>query len=256
MRRHRIWLVGLWMLVVIGLILTHQLGQPTLFGQSQAVQSGAAIAQTSPPETTSTPIPAVSPTTSPTTSPTVDPTASSPTPSPTPTLPPASIAPPPPLPLPAVTPLPLSGVYQDAENRFKVGILKGYSLSPLAGSVLVEAPDGSLSYTVVLQPQALVNATLDSFRTSDSLTQSAQTFFQRGEGFKPGFAQSIAPSGIQIEWTGTLTIAGKTQPIGGVILARAAGQDALLLLIAATETGKAQLPNAIVALANSFEVLY
>jgi hypothetical protein len=147
-------------------------------------------------------------------------------------------------------------VYQDAANRFKVGILKGYNLSPLAGSVLIEAPDGSLSYTVVPQPQALAKVALDPQSVSDSLTQVAQTLFQRGEGFKPGFAQSFAPSGIQIEWTGSLTIAGKTQPISGVILARPAGQDALLLLLAATETGKAQLPNAIVALANSFEVLY
>jgi hypothetical protein len=249
--------MGLWMLVTIGLILTHQLGQPNMIGQSQATQLGAAIAQVPPPEFPSNPIPSVSPTSSPIIDPEApSPTPLVPTPSATPTLPPASIAPPPPLPLPAVTPLPLSGMYQDAGNRFKVGILKGYNLTSLASSVLVEAPDGSLSYTVALQPQALVNATLDSFRASDSLTQSAQTFFQRGEGFKPGFAQPIAPSGIQLEWTGALTIAGKTQPISGVILARAAGQDALLLLIAATETGKAQLPNAIVALANSFEVLY
>jgi hypothetical protein len=172
-----------------------------------------------------------------------------PTPNATPTVLPAP-------PQPTATPLPLSSNYQDPGGRFKVGILQGYQVSPLAGSVLVEAPDGSLSYTIVVQPQAFTTLVgNDAVLVNATLEQIARTVFQRGEGFQAGVAQPAAPEGIQMEWTGTLTIAGNPQPIGGVVLARRAGNDALLLLIAATQSGSAQVPGAIVALTNSLQAL-
>lgn len=192
------------------------------------------------------------------------PTLAQSSPSPTPTDPPASapatLPPPPPVPTapPASTapPLPIEGYYQDTAGRFKVGILKGYKVSPLAGSVLVESPDGNLAYSVVAQSQPTGNPIgLVPGSNSDSLARVATTVFQRGEGFQPGPPAPEAGGGVVINWTGTLTIGGNSQPVGGVILVRPDPKTILLLLVTATQAGAGQVPGAVSALASSLQSL-
>lgn len=167
-----------------------------------------------------------------------------------------------PLPLPApanevpnVTPLPVANTYIDANARFRVGIVQGYRVSPLAGSVLLEAPDGTLAYTVVVQPlqrAAFDHQPLDNF----ALAQVAQAAFARGEGFtSTAIPVDLPTGGVQVNWSGTLTIAGQTQPVQGVILARQTGNEVLLLLIAGAQAGIAQVPNAVAALVDTFQPL-
>ncbi|MGV0026103.1 hypothetical protein [Phormidesmis priestleyi] len=185
--------------------------------------------------------------------PTVSPTAPVPTVPSLPTSP--LVAPSPIAPSPASTapPLPVTGEYKDPEGRFKIGILQNYKVSPLAGSVLIESPDGSLAYTVLVRSQgelALQNGTATF--VNDALAKIAQTAFQQGEGFQSGQWQAI-PGGIKLDWTGSLTIAGKSQPIGGTILVRQLPTDVAMILIAATQSAAGQVPSAISALVISLE---
>ena len=46
----------------------------------------------------------------------------------------------------------VSGTFQDAGNRFEIGILDGYEVSSVGSTPLFQAPDGSLAYTVVVSP--------------------------------------------------------------------------------------------------------
>jgi hypothetical protein len=151
----------------------------------------------------------------------------------------------------------LGGTFTDPAGRFKVGILKDFKVSPLSGSVLIEAPDGNLAYTVVPQLQPLGNpiGLIAAYDNSESLAKIATTVFQRGEGFQPAPARSEAGGGAVMDWTGALTIGGSSQPVQGVILVRPTTQNILLLLIAATEASEAQVPSALAALANSLEPL-
>lgn len=184
-------------------------------------------------------IPTASP--SPTASPKAAPTAKPPV---------IPIAPAPALPAAPTAPaLPVSGDYKDPNNRFVVGILQGYKVSPLAGTVLIEAPDGNLAYSVLAQPQAQLGVT-GSVIPNEALVTAAQNAFRQGEGFQTGEVRSI-PGGVQIDWTGNLTIAGQTQPVGGVILARQASNSVLLVLIAATNAGGDRVLGAASAISNS-----
>jgi hypothetical protein len=149
----------------------------------------------------------------------------------------------------------VSGEYKDPEGRFKVAILQNFTVSPLAGSVLMESRDGSLAYTVLVRSQgqlALQNGT-GTF-VNDALAKIAQTAFQQGEGFQPGQWQPI-PGGIKIDWTGSLTIGGKSQPVGGTILVRQLPTDVAMILIAATQTAAGQVPGAVSALVDSLQPL-
>jgi len=195
--------------------------------------------------------------------------AQSPSPSPTPLVSPA----PPPLPqvpvdastrpqppaMPASTaaPLPTQGVYQDPSGRFRVGLLQGYRVSPLAGTVLIEAMDGSLAYTVVAQaqPTSAPIGVRSDYSETETLAKIATTVFHRGEGFQPGPPRSEAGGGIVMDWTGSLTIGGQSQPVSGVVLVRPSNQSILLMLLAATQRGTAQLPGATAALASSLKAL-
>lgn len=186
------------------------------------------------------PIPTASPSPSPRTSPTASPAASPIPIAPTvPTLPAAPTAP----------TLPVSGDYKDPNGRFIVSILQGYKVSPLAGTVLIESPDGNLAYSVLAQPQAQLGVA-GSVIPNEALVTAAQNAFRQGEGFQTGEVRSI-PGGVQIDWTGNLTIAGATQPVGGVILARQANDSILLVLIAATQAGGDRVLGAATTISNS-----
>lgn len=190
------------------------------------------------------PIPTTSP--SPTVTPTAQPSVPaipvSPTsPSLQPSLPAASTAP----------PLPINGTYRDPNGRYQIGILQDYKVSPIAGAVLIEAGDGNLAYTVLTQPQAQLGVAAGAI-PNDALVRAAQNAFRQGEGFQTGEVRSI-PGGVQIDWTGTLTIAGRTQPVGGVILSRQVKDSVLLVLIAATEAGGDRVLGATSALLNSLQ---
>jgi hypothetical protein len=137
-------------------------------------------------------------------------------------------------------------------------VLQGYKVSPLAGSVLIESPDGRLGYTVVAQAQPLnepIGIRFQSENELDLLSKAAIAVFQRGEGFQPGPPRPEAGGGIVMDWTGTLTIGGQAQPIGGVILVRPNIRSILMTLIAATQAGANQVPGATAAIANSLEAL-
>jgi hypothetical protein len=151
--------------------------------------------------------------------------------------------------------LPLGGEYRDPAGRFKIGILKDYKVSPLAGSVLIESPDGHLAYSVLTQTQPLNAAGGTASSDSESLVRIATTLLQRGEGFQPGSPQLEAGGGITLNWTGTLTIGGNAQPVGGTILVRPSPRQILLLLITATQTGGERVPGAVAALSNSLQAL-
>lgn len=189
------------------------------------------------------PIPttAPSPTTTPTARPSVPPIPVSP--SLQPSLPAASTAP----------PLPIKGTYRDPNGRFQIGILQDYKVSPIAGAVLIEASDGNLAYTVLAQPQAQLGVA-GGIIPNDALVRAAQNAFRQGEGFQTGDVRSIG-GGVQIDWTGSLTIAGRTQPVGGVILSRQVKDSVLLVLIAATEAGGDRVLGAASALLNSLQAL-
>jgi hypothetical protein len=156
-------------------------------------------------------------------------------------------------PAPVASPLPINGTYKDPNGRFQVGILRNFSVSPLAGSVLIEARDGNLAYTVLALPQSQLGVSGGAI-DNDALVKVAQTAFKQGEGFETGEARTI-PGGLQIDWVGNLTIAGNTQNVGGVILARPLKDNVALVLIAATEAGGDQVLGAASALGNSLQAL-
>lgn len=167
---------------------------------------------------------------------------------------PISTASPPPLPAaPTAPPLAVNGEYKDPNGRFKVGVLQDFNISPLAGAALFEARDGNLAYTVLALPQAQLGV-VEGVIPNEALVKIAQNAFKQGEGFATGEARSIT-GGLQIDWVGNLTIAGKTQNVGGVILARPAKENVLLALIAATEDGGDRVLGAATALANSLQAL-
>ncbi|MBF2026650.1 MAG: hypothetical protein IGS48_07775 [Oscillatoriales cyanobacterium C42_A2020_001] len=232
MKRNRllIWSLGILSLIAIALIHT----SPTHLSPAIAQTPKPTPASPSPSPAPSTPAPAPFP-----------PVPVTPSALPTPPAPPASDAP----------PSTLGGTYQDPARCFKVGILENYKVSPLAGSVLIEAPDGNLAYTVVPQSQPLGNPVglIAGYDNSESLAKIATTVVQRGEGFQPAPARSEAGGGAVMDWTGSLTIGGNAQPMRGVILVRPSSQTILLLLIAATEAGQDRIPGALSALANSLE---
>lgn len=257
--RRRSWQLGLALITALSLMLLgHGNGfdplPPIAAVQAQSPPTAPAPASPTPPAPitlpSATPAPAPSPPAG--ASPPSPPTVPLPTPTglPTPALPPA-------LP-PATTaqPLPLTAnPYTDPAGLFRVGVLQGYTANPLAGAVLVEAPDGSLAYTVVPQTQPNAASGLPSGFNTEALTQAAIAVFQRGEGFQAGAAQPEAGGGIVLDWTGSLTISGRTQPVSGKVLVRPTPRAILLLLIAATEAGKDRVSGALASLANTLQPL-
>jgi hypothetical protein len=205
---------------------------------------GPSINPTATPTVNPTATPTVNPTATPTAMPTVAPSVL-PLPGGIPNVPLA----PPPAPLPAADPLPTAGEFTDAANRFRVAILQDYRVSPIGDAVLVESPKGALAYTALAQPATA------GFVTPDTLAEMAKNAFQRGEGFQTGGTQAIPGGGVQLDWSGNLTIGGMTQPVNGVIIAKPAGTQVLMLLIAATAAGADQVPNAAAALIDSLQAV-
>jgi hypothetical protein len=207
---------------------------------------GSATTYTPPTPTPSPSIGApINPTATPT--PTVSPTAL-PTPAVLPLpggMPNVPLAPPP-LALPAADPLPTAGEFADPAGRFRVAILQDFRVSPIGDAVLIEQKNGALAYTALAQPAG------SGFPTPESLAAMAKNVFQRGEGFQAGSEQAI-PGGVKLDWSGSLTIGGNPQPVNGIIIAKPAGTQVLMLLIAATEAGAEKVPNAAAALIDSLQ---
>ncbi|WP_421654937.1 hypothetical protein [Leptothermofonsia sp. ETS-13] len=188
MKTRQYGLIILGIVVVVAIAANPILSPSPSFSQSPPAPSPSPL----PP---SSPSPPPSPLPSPTSPPQIPPTLTPPP------IPPASTAP----------PLPLNGDYRDPAGRFKVGILAGYKVSPVAGSVLVKSPDGHLAYTVTAQSQPDGNPLgLNPELDSESLARVATTVFQRGEGFQPGPTLLKAGGGIVINWTGSLTVGGRS----------------------------------------------
>lgn len=240
MKRH--WLIGCFAVAVFLFTAISSMAQTPSPSPTGALGVPVAPIPVDPSLPANRPaIPTASPSPSPTASPKASPTATPPV---------VPIAPVPSLPAaPIASPLPTSGDYKDPNNRFMVGILRGYKVSPLAGTVLIEAPDGNLAYSVLAQPQSQLGVT-GGVIPNEALVTTAQNAFRQGEGFQTGEVRSI-PGGVQIDWTGNLTIAGQTQPVGGVILAKQANNSVLLVLIAATNAGGDRVLGAASAISNS-----
>jgi hypothetical protein len=240
--------VGMAIAAVIFAVLTAQ-----VFAQSPAPPAAVEVAPLPGSATTLPPSPTPSPTVSITPVPGVSPSPTvSPIPSPTPPAVPVPLAIPSPAPLappaPAAPPLPTAGEYKDGSGQFRVATLKGFAITPMAGTFMAESSDGSLAYTVLSQPLSGTVALSD-----DYLVELARSAFGRGEGFQMGMRQPI-PGGLKLDWTGSLTIGGQTQPMNGAILVKTGGLNrALLLLIAATDAGTDKVPGAIAALSDSLQ---
>ena len=134
---------------------------------------------------------------------------------------------------------PAFATYQDPAGRFEIGILDGYKVSLVNGVLAIESPDGNLAYTVTTQQRATSQALNDN-----ALAQIAIETFQRGEGFQAGAMEPSIPDGIQLPWTGSLTLGRKSQPMSGKILARQSGNQVLMLLISATENAAGPIEDA------------
>ncbi|MDC0839584.1 hypothetical protein POG23_18110 [Limnoraphis robusta] len=178
-----------------------------------------------------------------------------PTPTPTPTpeaTPEATPEPaPPPEPTNSVEALPLSGsAFKDPQGRFEVGIIQDFNVGFAGNFPLFESPDGNLAYTVVARYR-------ESDRTLPELAiaQIAIEIFERGEGFRPGNFETLGTGEVQMPWTGTLKIGARSQPMSGVIFARQAGNQILVLLVSATAAGAPNIEGAVAALSDTLQPL-
>lgn len=235
----RNWLIG---------ILAFVTAIAVSLGLLQGHSSSTAVAQSPAPS----PIPSLSePTPAPSPSAPADPTAPA---SPAPTVAPA------PLPVPAAPtvepefePLPLSGNYEDESGLFQVGILEGFTVNKAGAAPLFEASDGNVAYTVAIAPIDF-NSTPRNL-SNEALVRVTERVFGRGEGFRiQSVGSTTANGGVPMGWIGSLTVGGKTQPMQGSIIARQAGSNVVLLLVAATESGAETLTSVTGTLAESLEI--
>ena len=147
--------------------------------------------------------------------------------------------------------LPLNDApYSDPQGRFEVGILENYNVSAIADAPLIESPDGTIAYTVVVQ-QKISN---EQF-TPEAIAQMAINQFQGGEGFQADSFKVLAAGEILIPWTGRVTIGRKAQPISGSILVRQNSERIVMLLLSGTDAAGDNLQNAIATLSNSLKFL-
>lgn len=153
---------------------------------------------------------------------------------------------------PFLTPLPpLSDQpYKDPQGQFEVGILENYNVSAIDENPLIESADGTMAYTVVVQPKI----TNEQF-SNEALAQIAMNQFQRGEGFQPETLQVLGNGEILIPWTGTVTVGRTSQPISGSIVVKQNPDRILILLVSATENASQDISAAIATLADSLKFL-
>ena len=143
-----------------------------------------------------------------------------------------------------------SGVYEDPQGTFQIGILEGTTNTTAGGSPLFTVTDGSLSYSVVQLP-------LDSEAPLPDVTlvTLANQALNNGEGFQTQTFTTV-PQGLQINWTGRLSQGSRPpQPVSGSLLANQQGATVYLLVVAALEDAAAQVPQTLVTLAESWEFL-
>lgn len=143
----------------------------------------------------------------------------------------------------------LSGIYEDPQGSFQIGLLEGATTTTAGGSPLFTLPDGSLSYSVVQLPLES-EAPLPEV----ALVALANQALNNGEGFQTQTFTAV-PQGLQIDWTGRLSQRGAPQPVSGGILASQQGATVYLLVVAALEDAVAQVPQTLVTLADSLEFL-
>lgn len=143
-----------------------------------------------------------------------------------------------------------SGIYEDPQGTFQIGILDGTTTTTAGGSPLFTLPDGSLAYSIVQLP-------LDSETPLPDVTlvALANQALNNGEGFQTQTFTSV-PQGLQIDWSGRLSQGNRPpQPVSGSILANQRGATVYLLVVAALEEATAQVPQTVVTLAESLEFL-
>ena len=121
-------------------------------------------------------------------------------------------------------------LYQDPAQRFQIGILEGYQVTPVGDSFVIESPDGNLAYTVVVRSRAS-----DFPLTDTDLAQVSIDTFSQGEGFIAGEFELDSQDGVIIPWTGTLSQGFSKQPMSGLILTRQFDNTILSLLVSSTE---------------------
>jgi hypothetical protein len=148
--------------------------------------------------------------------------------------------------------LPLDGQFVDNQGHYQIGILQGYRLTSIGNTPLIEASDGHLAYTVVMLPQ--VQTAFERSLSDDALAQVAQGVFQRGEGFQASPYRTV-PGGVQVSWTGQLTLGGIAQPVGGELLALQSEKGITVLLVAATAVSAEEVPLAFATLIDSLQFL-
>ena len=254
MKRNRLWQLGLGTLATLVVLVGGYFPGRDYSTRVQAQSAAPAAPSTPAPAPATQPTPASTPATpsTPAPAPATQPTpTATPAPAPAPAIQPTPTATPAPAPaigLPENT-LGLSlgeGTYKE-EGQFEIGILDGYQVSSVAGVPIIESSDRSLAYTALIRQRA-TNQSL----SPNALTQIAIETLQGGEGFQPGAVQPIAPGEILLSWTGTLSANG-VKPVSGRVFVRQVDRTVLMLVVSATEEGKASLDSAIAALAGSLQ---
>jgi hypothetical protein len=152
---------------------------------------------------------------------------------------------------PAAPGMVVSGLYEDPQGNFQVGILEGYAVSTVVGSPLFQRGDGSLAYSVVKVP---LNS--ETPLTDIGLAEVAQQTLGRGEGFQTLTGNPLPGGGLQIIWTGRLTQgAAPPQPVSGTVLVKQQGAQAYVLAVSALESAVPQVPQVVSVLLDTLKIL-
>jgi len=137
------------------------------------------------------------------------------------------------------------GTYSEAD-RFEIGILEGYELTPTAGVPLIESPEGDLAYTVLWERQA-TNTPLPA----PALTQMAIDELEDGEGFQMQEIEASVLGAVLLSWSGT----AKDTPVAGKVLVRQANDAIVMLIVAGSGEGVDRVDAAMSALAETLKTL-
>ncbi|NET09684.1 MAG: hypothetical protein F6K09_04270 [Merismopedia sp. SIO2A8] len=139
-------------------------------------------------------------------------------------------------------------LFNAPSGQYEIALLDGYQVHTVANTSVIEAPDGRLAYTVVVTPTFKPGTPL----TNAALAQVARETFQQGEGFLVEAFQELGEGRVKMDWIGQVTTRG-TQAMSGTIFAQQSGDNVFLLMIAATDAAKDDLPGAIATLSASFK---